>query len=110
MSDKCPINFLNFSKVLTSFPAAVLMKSAGKHKRGRKNLTTDETQKPVFENHFTSDKTCFARNETHLTRDKTRFSRGTTKNSGETYSISQETKKFSVEMKPVTREIFSVSR
>jgi hypothetical protein len=92
-----------------AFPAAVLIKSAGKHKRDRKNLTKDETQKPVFENHFTSDKIFFAGNETHLTRDKTRFRRGITKKSGETDSISQETRNFSVEMKPVTREIFSVS-
>jgi hypothetical protein len=99
----------NFPKVLTSFPAAVLMKSAGKHKRDRKNLTTDETQKPVFENHFTSDKTCFAGNETCLTRNEICLRRGISKNSGEMYSSSQETKNFSVEMKPVTREIFSIS-
>jgi hypothetical protein len=39
-----------------SVPVIELMKSAGKHKRDRKNLTTDETRKPVFENHLTSDK------------------------------------------------------
>jgi hypothetical protein len=83
--------------------------TTGKHKRDRKNLTTDETQKSVFENHFMSDKTCFARNEILFKRDKTCSRRGIAKNSRETYSISQETKNFSVEMKPVTREIISVS-
>jgi hypothetical protein len=85
------------------------MKSAGKHKRDRKNLTTDETQKPVFENHLTSDKICFTRNGTRLTRDETRFERGIAKNSGEMYSVSREMKNFSGEMNSVTREIFFIS-
>jgi hypothetical protein len=95
--------------VKDSIPAVALMKSAGKHKRNRKNLTTDKTQKPVFENHLTSDKTCFTGNETRRTRDETRLGRGIAKNSGETYSISQEMKNFSGEMKPVTGEIFFIS-
>jgi hypothetical protein len=89
-----------------SIPAGALMKSAGKHKRDRKNLTTDEIQKPVFENHFTGDETCFTGNESHLRRDETRLGREITTNSGETYSISREMKNFSGEMKPISGEIF----
>jgi hypothetical protein len=85
------------------------MKSAGKHKRDRKNLTTDETQKPAFENHFTNDKTFFAGNETLFKRDDVHLGRDIAKNSGETDSVSQKMKNFSGEIKPVTREIFSVS-
>jgi hypothetical protein len=78
-------------------------KEVRKHKRDRKNLSTDETQKSVFENRFTREKTCLARNETLLTRDETYLWREITKNSGETNSISPE-------MKPVSPEIISVRR
>jgi hypothetical protein len=93
-----------------SIPTVALMKSAGKHTRDRKNLTTDETPKPVFENHLTRNKSCFTGNGSHLTGDETRLGREIAKNSGETYPISQEMKNFSGEMKPVTGEIFFISR
>jgi hypothetical protein len=86
-----------------------LMKSVGKHKRDKKNLTTDETQKSVFENHFIRDKTCFSRNETHFTRDETRLRKEIMKSSEETYLVSQEMKSVSSEMTLVTREIFFIS-
>jgi hypothetical protein len=63
------------------------MKGAGKHKRDRKNLTTDEPQKPVFENHFTSDKTCFAGNETLFKRNDVHLRKDIAKSSGEAVSI-----------------------
>jgi hypothetical protein len=93
----------------SSIPAAALTAGIGKHKRDKKNLTTDETRKPVFENHFRRDKTCFAGNKTRLTRDETRFRRRITKNSGETGAVSREMKNFSGEVKPITRETFFIS-
>ncbi|MDR1181440.1 MAG: hypothetical protein LBL13_05645 [Bacteroidales bacterium] len=86
-----------------------LMKNVGKHKRDKKNLTTDETQKSVFENQFIRDKTCFSRNETHLTRNEIHFRKEIMKSSGETCFVSQEMKPVSSEMTPVTREIFFIS-
>jgi hypothetical protein len=76
-----------------------------KHKRDFFYLSTDELQKPVFENRFTRDKTRFAGNKTRLTRDETRIGREIAKNSGETNSISREMKPVSPEMTSVTGKI-----
>jgi hypothetical protein len=78
-----------------SITAGALMKSTGKQKRNRKNLTTDETQKPVFENHFSSD--------------KIRLRREIMKSSGETNFVSQEMKPVSPEMKSITGEVKTIS-
>jgi hypothetical protein len=86
-----------------------MQKSAGKHKRNKKNFYREENEKTFFKkNHESAEKHC-KRNERHHRRNETVLSCGKAANTGETESVSPTVKSSSPENESIITEIKKIS-